>query len=610
MVQILISFLAFTSDFVPLFGPGPNHGGSGNLSVVGLSDDRIFRYRVSARCSAAEIDEYLFVSSRWIILFVGRVDDRDGLTRSLGRDEVDRNRLSDPLATPRLVLAAFARWGPNCIDHMLGDYVYVIYDIGQERIHCGTSPFGLQSLYFKQLNGQIFLSNEISALQTHSVSDTDIDECAIASFLVFGHHAVIDHDSTPYRNIRKLPEGSAVRFDRGGLKTEFTWTFPDNAVPLRLRSLGEYSDHFREALTAAITDRVRHRRVAISLSGGLDSTAIAAISASLVGTINGPLGISAYTQIANTDDDEGLFASQVATRYGFSHTVANLENWMPLGHVRRFTIPSFDIFPQATDSLYRQIASTADVIVGGGAADNLLVPGSPNVRSTISNYGLKLCFQAVAMEVFRYRRVPSLGTGLLGMALGRSRGRAIGQELGLPKLPEWLSSDFTGRILRSDYWACFAERWVRLKTAPNSHVRFSMLWPPWSGQVDTADFDFAMPAFSDPFLDVRLLKARMSYPEIALTTRKHVLRSAMIGRLPTAILNRTKTPGRDPLRSHFAKEGRAGLFALDSDCRVDAYVDRGRYSAALIDRDRLFLSEWVLPLLLQRWLLGLDVPVL
>ena len=78
-----------------------------------------------------------------VLAWDGRLDNTEDLLTSLGRGQ-SRAALTDEA----LVLEAYARWGVTCIEHLLGDFAFVLWDGRAHRLFAATDHFGLRPLHY------------------------------------------------------------------------------------------------------------------------------------------------------------------------------------------------------------------------------------------------------------------------------------------------------------------------------------------------------------------------------------------------------------------------------------------------------------------------------
>ena len=88
-------------------------------------------------------------SGRFWLVWDGRLDNRENLSRQLGLDVATLERLTDA----DLVLASYSRWGAGCVNRLLGEWAIVIWDAVAKRLFCAKDPMGSRPLYFGEHDG-------------------------------------------------------------------------------------------------------------------------------------------------------------------------------------------------------------------------------------------------------------------------------------------------------------------------------------------------------------------------------------------------------------------------------------------------------------------------
>ncbi len=82
-----------------------------------------------------------------------RIDEWDDLRRKL---EVKGETLSESVTDIALILRAYRVWGTACVDHLLGDFAFVIWDSREQRIFCARDHSGIKPFYY-HLSDQLFV---------------------------------------------------------------------------------------------------------------------------------------------------------------------------------------------------------------------------------------------------------------------------------------------------------------------------------------------------------------------------------------------------------------------------------------------------------------------
>ncbi|MBI2479430.1 MAG: asparagine synthase (glutamine-hydrolyzing) [Planctomycetia bacterium] len=185
-----------------------------------------------------------------------------------------------------VVLAAFDRWGHDCLDHLNGMFAFVIWDEGKQQLFAARDRFGVKPLYcHSSENGDLMVASEIKALHAAGVPRV-ADSVAWASYLSAG-----SSDSsvrTFWEGIQSLPPGHAFTWERGKVTT---WRWYDLAE----RCAGDVDprdyDEVREEYLALLADSIQLRfradvPVGINLSGGLDSSTLLGLVDRQFGTEN------------------------------------------------------------------------------------------------------------------------------------------------------------------------------------------------------------------------------------------------------------------------------------------------------------------------------------
>ena len=202
-----------------------------------------------------------------------RLDDRAALCDALGIPGSQREELPDSA----LLLRAYERWGRECPNHLLGDYAFAVWDARRRtlflaRDHVGTRPL-LYSLGAERI---VFASDVGAVLAAPNVSDA-LDEAAVATLLSGPSSGLGEH--TCYRAVRRLPPGHSLEVAGSSLRRERWWR-PEDAPAIPIRGDDAVAEALLELYGRAVEDRMRGvRRVGVHLSGGLDSSSVAALAA-------------------------------------------------------------------------------------------------------------------------------------------------------------------------------------------------------------------------------------------------------------------------------------------------------------------------------------------
>src|SRR6185369_2630518 len=171
-----------------------------------------------------------------------------------------------------LILHAYQKWGEDCVDHLIGDFAFAIWDERLERLFCARDHLGVKPFFYTHAAGDFKFSSTLNDLRSGSNA---LNEIAVGDYLVFGVNQ--DNSTTIFKDIQRLPPGHTLTVANDEIKIRRYWT-PSLPAEVRYRDDESYVERFLELLSLAVKDRLRTERVAISMSGGLDSTSLAAIA--------------------------------------------------------------------------------------------------------------------------------------------------------------------------------------------------------------------------------------------------------------------------------------------------------------------------------------------
>lgn len=203
-----------------------------------------------------------------VSLFDGRVDDRVHLAARLNLSDREPDDKT-------LVLAAFDRWGTDAPREMLGEFAWAIWDAANACLILARDPSASRSLYYYRDTRLVAFATSVRALLALPDVPRDLDRQALAEFVAL-HPGM--GDRTVYRDIRHVLPGTTAIITAERLRLEANWRPFRRPGPVKP---SEWTEGARELLERAICDRARTGPVAVSLSGGLDSSIVAGVAAAV-----------------------------------------------------------------------------------------------------------------------------------------------------------------------------------------------------------------------------------------------------------------------------------------------------------------------------------------
>lgn len=218
-----------------------------------------------------------------------RIDNRDELLAVLFPG---KQASQSPIGDSALILAAYAKWGADCVHHLLGDFAFAIWDGRRNELFCARDHFGIKPFYYHHAAGEVFVfASEIKALFQVSSVPHRINETRIGQYLAL---ALADTDATFYEEILRLPAAHTLTVGVDVFRIERYWKL--QAPPqLDLASDAEYDERFRTVFFEAVRCRSRvpdgRNKLGGFLSGGIDSSAVMAVAREVCEEKNLPLPV-------------------------------------------------------------------------------------------------------------------------------------------------------------------------------------------------------------------------------------------------------------------------------------------------------------------------------
>ncbi len=473
---------------------------------------------------------------RWLVADA-RIDGRRDL---LARLEEERAGSCPADATDaELIARAYALWGEACTSRLLGDFSFVVWDADRQCLFGARDHLGIKPLFYARFGSTIAVSNTLECLRLHPSVSKNLNELAIADFLMFGENR--EADTTVFRDVRRLAPAHGCTWSRDATQMARYWTLPVDE-PVHFAHASDYISRFRELLREAVADRLRTNRATVLMSGGLDSPTLAATAVAAerrTGSV-----VDAVTSVYERliPDAEGDFAGLIAAhlnipiRYDVRDNETSFADWDRV--VVRTPEPVAN--PMAFAASVRFLETTAKgarVFLYGEGPDNALrYEWRPYLAHLARTGQLKRLARSLSDDVFMHPRL-FLWSSIRQIATARRQAKRWDEQF-----PSWLAPAFSARCGCRDRWVdqCRAASPVH----PVRPVAYASLdavrWQPTFDDCDVTGARGHV-EFRHPFLDVRLLRYLLALPAMPWCRSKLIIREAMRGALPNAVLQRKKT---------------------------------------------------------------------
>src|SRR5437773_11667260 len=85
-----------------------------------------------------------------------------------------------------LLLRAYRVWGEDCVDNILGDFAFAIWDRSRSRLLCARDHLGVKPFFYAHVDQTVIFSNTLDCVRHHPAVSDKLNGLAIADFLLFG----------------------------------------------------------------------------------------------------------------------------------------------------------------------------------------------------------------------------------------------------------------------------------------------------------------------------------------------------------------------------------------------------------------------------------------
>lgn len=505
------------------------------------------------------------------------------------------------------ILHLYEEYGEDCVHHLRGMFAFAIWDANRRRLFCARDRLGIKPFYFALAGERFVFASEMKAFFDSGLLTARLNRRALPEHFAFGY---LSGDETLFAGVRKLLPGHRLVIDlsagdrRPRIEQYWDLNVEESCPPQsETRCLQQFRELFTETVRAHLMSDVP---VGVFLSGGLDSSAIAAEMAALRGdpieTFSVGYREDAYSELP--------YARQVAAhiRARYNEVLLGPEEFFATlsGAIRQEDEPI--VWPSSV-ALYHvaQLAGRKVKVVLTGEGGDEIFAGYLKYRVARWNRIGAPCYRAVTPAPAR-RRIASL--------------------LASPHAPDWLARKLRHSFLyRPDsFETLYFDNFYCAFPQDRQHQLFSSELAeelrgadPYANSMqhflpggerrsflsrllylDLKTYlvellmkqdQMSMAASIEsrvPFLDHALVEFAARLPDrlkLRCFTGKYLLRRAMAGRLPQDVLHRNKKGFPTPIRPWLRGPLFPKLSAALTDGRLAARgLVRPGYVAELLRR--------------------------
>jgi asparagine synthase (glutamine-hydrolysing) len=279
-------------------------------------------------------------------------------------------------ADSEVVIKAFHKWGPRCVDRFKGMFAFAIADQDSGVVTLARDRLGIKPLYLASAPGRLRFASSVRALLDAGDLDTELDRHALHHYMSF--HSVVPAPRTMYRGVRKLPAATVRVIQPDGSHTDTVYWAPKfGRDPTRASwSERDWQDALMDALRTAVERRmVADVPVGVLLSGGIDSSIVVALLAE-----QGQHGLATFSigfdSAGGESGDEYFYSDLIAKTFDTNHHKIHIDSSRLLPAMPK-TIAAMSEPMVSHDCvafylLSEEVSKSVKVVQSGQGADEIL----------------------------------------------------------------------------------------------------------------------------------------------------------------------------------------------------------------------------------------------
>lgn len=485
---------------------------------------------------------------KYIIVFNGEIYNYKKIRSRLIDDGLEFKTESDT----EVVCAAYVKYGVECVEHLNGMFSFVIYDPDKNQFFGARDRLGQKPFYYYHHETDFEFASQISSIQLNN-PNLSISKKSILEYLRWG---AIAEPNSIFNEIKKLKPGHCFTYNiNTGLFED--WKYWD----ITNTSYASFKGGYQEAtikLENLLLDAVKVRMYAdvpigVFLSGGIDSSLIAAIASKTVDQ-----KVNTFSVKFNEKGfDESIYAKKVADHINSNHHIIECDYNEGLNLIENFSHYYDEPFADASAIpsmlLAKHTRKHVTVALSGDAGDESFLGYHRYkwMKQVTPLFQVPSIFRrtlALGCNLAPNYRVKTIGKGLKSRSIEELYPTTI-TSMDLEWIDhEWVEKDFEEhQYLYSDKPLIERVSDFDLKAYLNWHI---------NTKVDRATMAFSLEARS-PLIDHRVVEFARSLPtnyKYQGSEQKRVLKSLLYKHVPKELFDRPKAGFTMPFENWFRNE--------------------------------------------------------
>ncbi|MBI3591537.1 MAG: hypothetical protein HY094_09215 [Candidatus Melainabacteria bacterium] len=313
---------------------GPDYSGLWNEGPIGLGNCLL-------RTTTESVSEKLpLLKNNLVLTADARIDNRSELLATL--------KLSPSISDSELILNTYEKWGENCVQNLVGDFAFVIWDKSNQKLFCARDALGVRPFYYYKGGDFLAFASDPEAIFTLIFVNKQLNREALFNYLTGNFR---DSEITEFKNLFRLRPAHTLTVSENSLKYRQYWDVKPDYL-LELKNIDEYEELFLDVFKKSIKDRLRtNSNAGVLLSGGLDSSSILCTIEDLRNKNKITQSVSAYSAVFPKESfNEEEYVLSIQKRWGSKIDFISPRLTLPLWQFSEL-IPSYGL-PLITPQFY------------------------------------------------------------------------------------------------------------------------------------------------------------------------------------------------------------------------------------------------------------------
>ncbi|HEY4290071.1 MAG TPA: asparagine synthase (glutamine-hydrolyzing) [Puia sp.] len=213
-----------------------------------------------------------------------------------------------------VLIAAYAKWGKDCVKYLRGMFAFAIWDKEQKELFIARDRMGVKPLYYYKDDKRLIFASEVRGILATGIVERKLSHKALVDY--FSYQSV-SYPYSPVEGILQLEAGAWMTMKAGRLQKGVYWDVSDRAIDFDFSDQALIQRRIRDLMLQSIERRlVSDVPVGAFLSGGIDSSAVVGLMAEAGSSRPNTFNIS----FEEKEYDESAYANIIARKFNTNHT--------------------------------------------------------------------------------------------------------------------------------------------------------------------------------------------------------------------------------------------------------------------------------------------------